>query len=183
MSSMKYWLWLALYFVLTLIAAAFICSRISSSSEQPPSEPSVPDTVYIRKYDTITITKFEYKEKRVTDTLYIPTKDSSLITLPIIQKLFSEPNLYNIWISGVEPLSLDSANIYNKTEYRTITEYKEKDLYKNEFKIYAGGGFYSFSGNLNPHFGFSIHTKSNWLIEANFGYKGYLEVGAKYKIF
>lgn len=180
---MKYWIGFFIYFILTLVAAAFICSRVSPSRQHEEVEPASPDTVYLFKYDTITITKLKYKEKKVIDTLYIETKDSSKIKLPITQKLFSEANLYDIWISGVEPINLDSANVYNKTEYRTVVQYHDRVAYKDEFKIYAGGGFYSFSGNLNPYLGVSIQTKSKWLIEANFGYKGYFEVGAKYKLF
>lgn len=180
---MKYWIGLSLYFIITLIAAAFICSRISHSNYDTEEEPLKPDTVFVYKYDTIRVKDFVIKEKKVVDTVLIKTDDNNEISLPIIQKMFNSPNLYDIWVSGVEPLNLDSANIYTKTEYKTITNYVETPIYIDKFKVYLGGGIQAYSGTLAPCMGVSLHTKNKWLIEANFGLDGYFEVGAKYKIF
>lgn len=180
---MKYWLTLSLYFICTLIAATFICSRIKCNSESVETKELKPDTVFLHKYDTIKLTEIKYKDRKVVDTLYITTNNNSTLSLPIVQKLFSNPSLYNIWVSGVEPLNIDSVNIFSKTEYKTITNYVEREVYRETLRVYAGGGFYSFSGNLSPFMGVSIQTKNKWLIGANFGYNGYFEVSAKYRLF
>ena len=182
MSSMKYWIGLSLYFILTLIASAFICSRISAHKSED-TICSNRDTIVVHKFDTIQIKDTVYKNKRVVDTVYIKTDNTNVIPMQVIQKLFSKPTMYDIWVSGIEPLSLDSVNIYTKTEYKTITNYIDKVVYKDELKVYVGGGLNAFSGTIKPYVGVSVHTKSKWLIEANFGYGGDFEVGAKYKLF
>ena len=81
------------------------------------------------------------------------------------QKHYSEPNLYDIWISGYEP-NMDSVKIYPKTirESVKVTETIEKT------NVYATLGFMTYSGAFIPEVGISIATKGKWLIGAKIGY-------------
>lgn len=141
------------------------------------------DTLYLTKIDTLLIKDTVYITNRVVDTLYITTPNNETISLPIIQKHFSQPNLYDLWISGVEPLSLDSGKIYAKTEYKAITNYVDKVIYQEKCKLYVGGGLFSFRETITPYVSVSLSTPQKWLISSNFGLNGYFGVSVKYSIF
>lgn len=134
------------------------------------------DTLVIVKVDTIRVPK--YIEKRIIDTIYIETKNKDNLALEVVQKYYASKNLYDIWVSGVEPLSLDSVNIYSKTEYRTITKELVREIYPKEWRVYVGGGFNAFSRTLTPELSISLATPKKWLITANLGiYEGSLFYG------
>lgn len=141
------------------------------------------DTLYLTKTDTLLIKDTVYITKRVVDTLYITTPNDETISLPIVQKHFGKPNLYDVWISGVEPLSLDSGKVYAKTEYKTITNYVDKAVYKEQYRLYVGGGLFSFRESFTPYVSISLSTPKKWLISSNFGLNGYFGVSVKYSIF
>lgn len=110
--------------------------------------------------------KIIYKEKVVKDTIYI--RDT--IKMPIVQKYFSVPNKYDLWISGIEPLNIDKINVYNQIEYKTITNTITRDVYRRNMQVYFGGGFYSFNGEIFPIIGTTIKTKKDMLISLNLGH-------------
>lgn len=96
--------------------------------------------------------------------------------------------LYDIWISGVEPLNLDSTRVYQKTKYKTETIYKDKIVYQEKkpplLSFYVGGGFYSFSDTFIPKVGISTKIGEKWLISANLGFnKDIYDISINYKIF
>ena len=66
--------------------------------------------------------KPKYITKYVIDTLVIE-KEGTTLSLPVIQKHYSQNGIYDAWVSGVSA-ELDSIRTYNKTEYKTITETK-----------------------------------------------------------
>lgn len=118
--------------------------------------------------------KIVYRDKIVKDTIYVrDTISGSIISMPIIQKYFSEPNRYDLWISGVEPLQVDKINVYNQVEYKTITNTITQAIYPQEAELYFGGGFCSFLDTFTPVVGVSLKTKRNTLISLDYGcYKG-----------
>lgn len=119
--------------------------------------------------------KIVYRDKVVKDTVYIrDTIRGFDVYLPIVQKHYSEPNRYDLWISGVEPLNVDKIDVYREVVHETITNTITKEVTpprKNE--LYFGGGFYSFLDTFNPVMGVSLKTKKNTLISLDWGrYKG-----------
>lgn len=137
------------------------------------------DTNKVKVLDTLSQDskkeKIVYKEKIVKDTIYIrDTVTGYDLYLPIIQKHFSEPNKYDLWISGVEPLNVDRIDIYKQIEYNTITNTITREVVappKNEF--YLGGGFCSVLNTFTPVVNATLKTKKNALISLNYGrYKG-----------
>ena len=78
-------------------------------------EITIVDTVRINTTDTITRYEPKYITQRVVDTLYI----TDTLFLPITQKHYSEPNMYDVWVSGYEA-KMDSIKTYNKTEYKYV---------------------------------------------------------------
>lgn len=177
-----------------LMIALLACgwSRSCERNSESLSLPSAPDTCIVEKtiyiHDTIFKDKIIYKERKVTDTIYVETHGEPIISLPVVQKHFSNTNYFDIWISGVEPLNLDSTRIYQKTEYKTETIYQDRIVYQEKespkFEFYLGGGFYSFSGTFIPKAGISTKVGQRWLISANMGFsKSVYDIGINYKIF
>lgn len=137
------------------------------------------DTTTFRKVDTLKQDsdsgKIVYIEKIVKDTIYVKdTTTNTVSPLQVVQKYFSEPNKYDLWISGVEPLNVDRICTYNQIEEKIITNTIREAIYppkRNEF--YLGGGFYSFLDTFTPVVNISLKTKKDALISLNFShYKG-----------
>ena len=181
--------------IFSLLMIALLACGWSRSCERNRNSipaPSAPDTCIVEKtiyiHDTIFKDKIIYKEKKVTDTIYVETNGEPIISLPVVQKHFSNTNYFDIWISGVEPLNLDSTRIYQKTEYKTETIYQDRIVYQEKespkFEFYLGGGFYSFSGTFIPKVGISTKVGQRWLISANLGFnKDIYDISVNYKIF
>lgn len=175
-----------------LMIALLACgwSRSCERNSESLSLPSAPDTCIVEKiiYDTIFQDTIIYKEKKVTDTIYVETDGDAVISLPVVQKHFSNTNYFDIWISGVEPLNLDSTRIYQKTEYKTKTIYQDRIVYQEKespkLELYLGGGFYSFSDVFIPKIGVSTKVGQKWLISANLGFnKNIYDISVNYKIY
>lgn len=127
-------------------------------------------TIVINKIDTITQYKVVYKDRIVKEYIYVKDTSSNYgLQLPLIQKYYHQPNRYDIWISGVEPLSLDRINVYNNIEYRTITNTITKSVYLKSTQLYFGGGFYAISNTIAPIVGIAIKTKKETLFSLDFG--------------
>lgn len=148
------------------------------------------DTVFITKviHDTVKVTDVRevYVDRIVKDTVYIDVEDGGTISLPVVQKHYQDTALYDLWISGVEPLKMDSMSIYTKTVISNNTIYKDKVVYKESKggTIYVGGGFYSFSDTFIPNIGISVPIGQKWLISANCGFNGKMyDINVKYKLF
>lgn len=110
-------------------------------------KPIYKDSVILR-YKTISI---PLGRNIPNDTLKCDTMhDSIYIDVPIMQKHYKEDSLYEAWISGYEP-SLDSINVFNKTEYITIRPKPKK------CSIGLQGGFGVTTKGLQPYIGIGIN--------------------------
>lgn len=170
----------SLFILLTIAVLAFFAFRPQTLPQTGESDGSSVkrDTVVVFKTDTIIEYVVKYKEKKTVDTVWVE-KEGVNVSLPVIQKFYQNKGVYDLWISGVEPLNVDSVNWYKQTEYINITNIVENDSYK----LYAGGGLFSFRETLTPYASISLSTPTKWLISANFGLNGYFGVSVKYKLF
>lgn len=157
-------------FITIVLAGGWINS--CNKNKEVIVETSTVDTVYvdtiIHIHDTVFRDIIVAKEIKTIDTLYIK-QDTAYISLPIIQKHFSEKNLFDIWISGVEPLQLDSTIIHKQIEYKKEIIHKNNIVpQKTQFlKTYVGVGFLSCGGSFSPTIGVSLNIKEKWLVSAN----------------
>lgn len=124
------------------------------------------DTVYTFDIDTVFVHDTTFITKRIVDTVYIEKEDES-IALPVISKHYRSEDVYDVWISGVEPLRLDSATVYPRTEYKTIVSYKDRLVADNKYRLAFGGGFSLISERFIPHVGISLITPQNAVISLN----------------
>lgn len=167
-----------LLFILSV--SALVTLLLSNRSEKVGQvESCSADTIVILVTDTLRLKDTVYVNKKIIDTIYIQTESGEKINLEVVQKHFRKNNVYDLWISGVEPLRMDSFYVYKQTEYRTIKEFAEYD----SRKVYVGGGLFSFRETLTPYIGVSIAEPRKWLISANIGFNGYFGVEFKYNIF
>lgn len=173
----KFHVFVLFILVLTVFAFELYRTRLSYITEEPTNVEKR-DTVFMYKTDTIIEYKTRYVEKRTVDTVFVEV-NNTILPLPIVQKYFHKKNVYDLWVSGVEPLSLDSLIVYKQTEYATITKIEES----RGVKLYAGGGLFSFRETITPYVGVSSSFEEKWLISANFGLNGCFGVDVKFKIF
>lgn len=144
-------------------------------------EITIVDTVRVIQTDTITRYEPKYITKRVVDTLYI----TDTLFLPITQKHYSEPNMYDVWVSGYEA-KMDSIRTYNKTEYKYVEKDVTREVMVSKHELYLNGGLNAFSGVFIPKVGVSLITPKKTLYNANFGlYNGEVtyEIGVGFKLF
>ncbi len=98
----------------------------------------------------------------------------------MVQKHFCNVGLYDIWVSGIEPLTIDSVMVYPKTEYRYITQ--TKTIRDNKgMDLFATFGFSRFKGLYSSNVSVYALTNRKWLYGAEIGLidsKWY--VGAKF---
>lgn len=139
------------------------------------------DTVRFIQTDTITRYEPKYITQRVVDTLYI----TDTLFLPITQKHYSEPNTYDVWVSGYEA-KMDSIRTYNNTEYKYVEKEVTRAVVKNKYELYLIGGLNAFSGTFIPKLGITLTSPNKALYNVNFGlYNGKItyEIGVGFKLF
>ena len=154
------------WFVIGCICGFFMCKGVY---DRPIKETIVRDTVTV----TDTITRYypkpvgvekvrtEYKwltrVEHLADTSKMIVHDSVLVEVPITSKHY-HGNEYDAYVSGYQP-SLDSINVYQRTEY--ITERVMVSKPPNRFTIGLQGGYgYGFkSKQWEPYVGIGIGIK------------------------
>ena len=130
----------------------------------PINEKVERDTVW--KFDTIphyypkpveveklrTEYKFLTRVDHTTDT--VTMRDSVLVEVPIESKHYNAPE-YDAWVSGYMP-SLDSINVYQKTEYITNTVTLSKPPNRLSIGLHGGYGYGFKSKKFEPYVGVGI---------------------------
>ena len=81
--------------------------------------------------------------------MIVYVNDSTKVKLPVEEKFYTEPDKYEAWVSGINP-SLDRINVFNKTEYQTVTNTITNTVYKDAWKGYIGGEIMTFDGKIIP---------------------------------
>ena len=82
----------------------------------------------------------------------------------------TKDNLYDLRISGVEPLNLDTISVFRNTEYITVNNDVEKIVYRQKWNIYGFVGLNSISATFYPKVGILLTAPKKWLISAEIGY-------------
>ena len=133
-------------FALILIVWTFVCEWYHGKFDKKEIKS---DTTLVEKWDTVHDTLPPAKGERVVKYIKIPCSNSqpdSLITLPIVQRKYTDDSTYTAYISGAKIDSfprLDSISVRQKTIERTIinTIYKDKHGLRFKLRPAAGGGY------------------------------------------
>lgn len=168
-------------FLITVLAVAlYIKCDDGKKINSCANEQVTTDTVVIfeTKIDTITEYVFKEVEKKTIDTVYIETENKPFLALPVVSKHFAKENLYDLWISGVEPIKMDSFKLYPQSRQETIVITDKSLLKPKTTNLFANVGIISFDGVLAPKIGVSIKTKKERLYGLEIGsYEGKMFYG------
>lgn len=168
-------------FLITVLAVAlYIKCDDGKKINSCANEQVTTDTVVIfeTKIDTITEYVFKEVEKKTIDTVYIETENKPFLAIPVVSKRFAKENLYDLWISGVEPLKMDSFKLYPQSRQETIVITDKSLLKPKTTNLFANVGIISFDGVLAPKIGVSIKTKKERLYGLEIGsYEGKMFYG------
>lgn len=176
-----------IYIFIITVLAVVVYIQYQQKDSQPIRTETITstDTVYYFRTDTIKEYAVKYKERKVTDTVYIETQNKPFLALPVVSKHFAKENLYDAWVSGYKDVFMDSIKVYPKTEYKTITNTNIMEVYPQTWVLYANVGFSHFNGTFIPKVGISIKNKKETLYGAEIGSYGddlYLGVNVGFKI-
>ena len=167
--KIKIWHIILLIVILVFIFFLIRAFRVGgcSPTDAPINDTIVKsDTIYISKIDTIKVYYPKYIEVSTKDTIYI-SRDT---TLEVKSKMYSEKDKYDVWISGIEPLALDSINVYREVKYETITNTITRNRYINERQLFLGGGIDVWGSKIYPKFGVSYKDKKDRLYSLDFSH-------------
>lgn len=159
-------------FLITVLAVClYIQCEDDRNSVYCVEEEVTADTVVIfeTKIDTITEYVFKEVEKKTIDTVYIETENKPFLALPVVSKHFAKENLYDLWISGSEPLKMDSIRLYPQSKQETIVITNNSLLKPKTTDLFANVGIISFNGILAPKVGISLKTKKERLYGLEIG--------------
>ena len=126
----------------------------------------VADTTVYLVTDTFTKYEIKYIDRVVKDTIYRDNTKDELFLL--VQKHFSNFGVYDVWVSGIEPLEVDSIKVYAKTEYKYVTQTNTIRSDKGT-DIYGVAGFNRFNGLYSPNIGVYASTNRKWFYGAEIG--------------
>lgn len=163
--------------IIGLLLIASIAVNIFLMTQQPQVDVKR-DTTEVVRFDTITDTLPVVQKEKVTKYIRIPCSNSqqdsliaggvikdsasdSSITLPIVQRTYTDDSTYTAFVSGAKIDSfprLDSISVRQKTIERTITvtiTEKEKSR-RLRFGFYAGYGYGFKSRYFEPQVGCGI---------------------------
>lgn len=143
------------------------------------------DTIFVTEWETLRVYKPLFLTKKVIDTLRIYINDTTKVELPIEEKYYSEPDKYEAWVSGVNP-NLDRINIFNKTEYKTVTNTTTNIIYKTPWRGYIGGQIQAFDDKIIPSINILLVTPKSVAFGAGIGVfenKPVYQFNFNYKLF
>ena len=165
----------ARYIAMAVIAAFVICVVAYTVGKHSGCKEVktflVTDTLVmdVTHYDTVWRDNIAYKWRTVKDTVYVRGVGGDSIKAAVVSKEYAEDSLYKVWVSGVEPLALDSIEVYSKTTERTVTvtnTIREED---SRMRVFVFGGINAFGGTFSPSFGLSLEPTRKLAIGADLG--------------
>lgn len=169
---------------LCVLAGFLVASLIGNCHRKPEVRVEYKtDTIRETKIDTLTFYKPSVKRDTVIDYVFVPSDT----VLEVVQRHYFEDSAYDAWVSGIEPLALDSVRVYPKTEFVTVTNTITNTILDERWRMYGFGGFSHVCERFVPEVGISISSPQKWLISAKIGYDTKLGttygINIGYKIF
>ena len=165
----------ARYIAMAVIVALVICVVAYTVGKHSGCKEGktvlVTDTLVmdVTHYDTVWRDNIAYKWRTVKDTVYVRGVGGDSIRAAAVSKEYAEDSLYKVWVSGVEPLALDSIEVYSKTTERTVTvtnTIREED---SRMRVFVFGGINAYGGTFRPSVGISLEPTRKLAIGAEIG--------------
>lgn len=152
-----------------VLGVLLLWSLVDSGEPAKIIEKKHTDTLVLTKIDSVFIEKPVVKTEKVVEEKIIYVHDTIKVVIPISEYRFFEDGLYDITAKGYD-VSLSNVTVFPKTEYRTITNTKEKTIYKDVWNCYLGVGIWAFDREIVPTVNLTLKTPKKWLFSANVGY-------------
>ena len=161
---------LRIYSILVTIIAVIalslcLCDSCNKRTNTIVKTEYVSDTTYTFLLDTIIQKELQCKNVIIRDTIQI-YKDTALY---IVQKEYDSDSLYHVWVSGIEPVNLDSIYVYPRTEYITINSIEKQYVESNKAKYFVSASLNGFSRTFKPSVGIYTIQRGKWLYGAEIG--------------
>ena len=162
---------LAVIFAIVMCALSYTMGKYDAKKGGVEKTIIATDTLYmdVTHYDTVWRDNIAYKWRTVKDTVYVSGVKGDSIAAEVVSKEYAEDSLYRLWVSGVEPLTLDSIEVYSKTTERTVTVTNTVRDEDKRIRMFVFGGFNAFCGALRPNVGISLEPTSKLAIGAEIG--------------
>ena len=171
--------------IIGVLASIFVNTCVYGDKEIPVEVRT--DTVVVSevRIDTVVIHDIVEKRRYITDTVYIQCEGRDSVPLAVVSKEYSD-SLFRAVVSGIEPLSLDTMEVYPRTRYvyRDITK---TEYVTDKMPLYAVASFNGISRHLYPSVGIYTIYDRKWLYGAEIGFyddfKPYysVKIGIKFK--
>ena len=154
--------------IIGVLASIFVNTCVYGEKETPVEVRT--DTVVVSevRIDTVVIHDIVEKRRYITDTVYIQCEGQDSVPLAVVSKEYSD-SLFRAVISGIEPLSLDTMEVYPRTRYlfRDITK---KEYVTDKMPLYAVASLNGISRHLYPSVGVYTIYDRRWLYGAEIGF-------------
>ena len=162
---------LAVILALVMCAVSYTMGKYNAMKGGVAKTITDTDTLYmdVTHHDTIYRENVAYRWRTVKDTVYVHSVMGDSVAAEVVSKEYAEDSVYRLWVSGVEPLTLDSIEVYRKTTERTVTvtnTIREED---NRMRLFVFGGLNAFYGTLRPNVGISLEPTRKLAIGAEIG--------------
>lgn len=171
--------------IIGVLASIFVNTCVYGEKETPVEVRT--DTVVVSevRIDTVVIHDIVEKKRYITDTVYAQCEGQDSVPLAVVSKEYSD-SLFRAVVSGIEPLSLDTMEVYPRTRYvyRDITR---TEYVTDKMPLYAVASFNGISQHLYPSVGVYTIYDRKWLYGAEIGFyddfKPYysIKLGIKFK--
>lgn len=165
--------YIALWVVFSLVMCAVSYTMGKYNARKGGGEKPIIDTdtlvMDVTHHDTIYRDNVAYRFRTVRDTVYVRGVMGDSVAAEVVSKEYAEDSLYRLWVSGVEPLTLDSIEVYRKTTERTVTVTNTVREEDKRMRLFVFGGFNAFYGTLRPNVGISLEPTRKLAIGAEIG--------------
>ena len=165
--------YIALWVIISLVMCAVSYTMGKYNARKSGGEKTIiaTDTLVmdVIRHDTIYRDNIAYRWRTLRDTVYVKGVKGDSVSVELVSKEYAEDSLYRLWVSGVEPLTLDSIEVYRKTTERTITVTNTVCEEDKRMRIFVFGGLNAFYGILRPNVGISLEPTRKLAIGAEIG--------------
>lgn len=153
-----------------LVALAFI---IKNHNETQPNEEVIRqrDTVVVKVTDTLETEKPVPVYSKVVEEKIIYVHDTVFVSIPISEYRFYEKGKYDIIARGHD-VQLSSVKVFPQSTVKVITNTVTKEVYKNEWNLFATANLRLSNGIISPSMGLCLSPPNKWLIGLDFGLYG-----------
>jgi hypothetical protein len=156
------------HIIIVILVVLLFISNLWNKPEVETKTEYITDTVIVTKIDTFTQYKPKVVQTIIRETISVPMPNNDTLNLYYENKHYAEKEKYDAFVSGYS-VSLDSISVYNKIEYKTITNTITNTIYKEKWNLYLETGLNIINNQYNPNIGLRFTMPNNFGIGGTIG--------------